>query len=65
MKQPKLLKLVYLLFGGGLLALQLGAGTLGWEMSRGQRGKVPASVRSAPGGLHGYSFWYLGYRGGK
>ena len=35
------------------------------ELREDTRDTIPASVRSSPGGYRSYSFWYVGYHGGK
>ena len=35
------------------------------ELGKENRDQIPASVRSSPGGYRSYSFWYVGYHGGK
>jgi hypothetical protein len=46
---------------GGYTALAVSQRELGKE----QRDEIPASVRSSPGGYRSYSFWHVGYHGGK
>ena len=35
------------------------------ELRPQQRDEIPASVRASPGGYRSYSFWHVGYHGGK
>ena len=46
---------------GGYTALAITQRELGNE----ERDEIPASVRSSPGGYRSYSFWHVGYHGGK
>jgi hypothetical protein len=46
---------------GGYTALAITQRELGKE----ERDEIPASVRSSPGGYRSYSFWHVGYHGGK
>ena len=46
---------------GGYTALAITQRELGKE----QRDAIPSSVRSSPGGYRSYSFWHVGYHGGK
>ena len=46
---------------GGYTALAITQRELGNE----NRDEIPASVRASPGGYRSYSFWYVGYHGGK
>jgi hypothetical protein len=63
--RPSLTVWLYGLLGAGTLSLYLLAGLLGWTWHSEQRSAVPGSVRQAPGGYRGYSFWHTGYQGGK
>jgi hypothetical protein len=56
---------LYLLLGGGLLLLYVGAAWSGWELSTATRQTLPADVRNSPGGYRSFHFWHSGYRGGK
>jgi hypothetical protein len=55
----------YGVFGGAVIAAYLWQGFSGWEPQRGERGFVPASVRSSPGGYRSFHFWHAGFHGGK
>jgi hypothetical protein len=46
---------------GGYTALAV----TGRELGKEQRDEIPASVRSSPGGYRSFSFWHMGYHGGK
>lgn len=35
------------------------------ELRKQQHDEIPASVRASPGGYRSYSFWHMGYHGGK
>ena len=49
-----------LLLGGyGLLAFT------GKELGDPERQKIPADVRSSPGGYRSFHMWHSGFRGGK
>jgi hypothetical protein len=63
--RPSLLTRFYTLAGGGVIAVYLGAGLLGWDFRSTARETVPASVRTAPGGYRTFHFWHTGYHGGK
>jgi hypothetical protein len=41
------------------------AGLLGWRLGSAPKERVPASVRSSPGGYRSYHFWHTGISGGK
>lgn len=56
---------LYGLFGGAIVSLYLLVGLLGWTWPSEQRSALPGSVRQAPGGYRGYTFWHTGYHGGK
>jgi hypothetical protein len=56
---------VYLGFASLLLGWWVLAALGGWEFSTPAREKVPASVRSSPGGYRSFHFWHSGYHGGK
>ena len=60
-----MLSKLYLVLGGGLLLLYVGAAMMGWELSTSPRQQIPADVRNAPGGYRSFHFWHSGYRGGK
>jgi hypothetical protein len=60
-----MLSKLYLLLGGGLLALYVAASWAGWEFSMSPRQQLPADVRNSPGGYRSFHFWHSGYRGGK
>lgn len=55
----------YGVFGGATVLLYLLAGLLGWSWHSQERSALPGSVRQAPGGYRGYTFWHTGYQGGK
>jgi hypothetical protein len=63
--EPSLGVRIYAGLGFATLALYLLAGLLGWTWHSEQRSALPGSVRQAPGGYRGYSFWHTGYQGGK
>jgi hypothetical protein len=46
---------------GGYTALAITQKELGAE----ERDEIPSSVRSSPGGYRSFSFWHVGYHGGK
>ena len=46
---------------GGYAALAISQRELRTE----QRDEIPPSVRASPGGYRSYSFWHVGYHGGK
>ena len=48
-----------------VVALFTTAGLLGWRVGTEPRERVPASVRSSPGGYRSYHFWHSGFSGGK
>jgi len=56
-------------FAFGFATLVLGGYTAlaitGRELRNEERDEIPASVRSSPGGYRSYSFWHVGYHGGK
>jgi hypothetical protein len=56
---------LYGLFGAATVLLYLLAGVLGWTWGSEERSALPGSVRQAPGGYRGYTFWHTGYQGGK
>jgi hypothetical protein len=64
-RRPSLGVQIYAGLGITTLALYLLAGLLGWTWHSEQRSALPGSVRQAPGGYRGYSFWHTGYHGGK
>ncbi len=37
----------------------------GWRVTTTPRERIPASVRSSPGGYRSYHFWHTGFSGGK
>ena len=53
------------LAGAGILGLYLWTALSGWEPARAQRGFIPSSVRSSPGGFRSYHYVHSGFRGGK
>jgi hypothetical protein len=53
------------LFGAGILATYLWTALSGWEPARAERGFIPSSVRSSPGGFRSYHYVHGGFRGGK
>ncbi len=63
--KPSLGVWLYGLFGAAVVSLYLVAGLRGWTWHSEQRSALPGSVRQAPGGYRGYSFWHRGYQGGK
>lgn len=56
---------LYGVFGAATVSLYLLAGLLGWTWHSQERSALPGSVRQAPGGYRGYTFWHTGYHGGK
>jgi hypothetical protein len=60
-----MLSKLYLVLGGGLLAVYVVAAWAGWELSLSPRQQLPADVRHSPGGYRSFHFWHSGYRGGK
>jgi hypothetical protein len=60
-----MLNKLYLLLGGGALALYVVAAMAGWELSTQPRQQLPPDVRNSPGGYRSFHFWHSGYRGGK
>jgi hypothetical protein len=55
------MKRAYTVFALSVLGLWGASSWLGWELFAAQRGKIPASVRQAPGGYRSFAYW----RGGK
>ena len=55
----------YLSTGAGLIVFYLLTAFFGWEFGDPQRQKLPADVRSSPGGYRSFHFWHAGYLGGK
>jgi len=56
---------VYAIFGAGIVGLYLWIALTGWEPARAERGFIPQSVRSSPGGYRSYHYVHSGYHGGK
>lgn len=63
--KPSLSVWLYGIFGIATVSLYLLAGLLGWTWHSEQRSALPGSVRQAPGGYRGTTFWHSGYQGGK
>jgi hypothetical protein len=55
----------YGVFGVLLIAAYLWQGCSGWMPRRSERGVLPQSVRSSPGGYRSFHFWHGGFHGGK
>ncbi len=55
----------YAAFGAAVIGLYLWSALSGWEPGPSQRGFVPQSVRSSPGGYRSFHFWHAGFHGGK
>lgn len=51
--------------GAAIVGGYLWTAMTGWEPARAQRGFIPASVRSSPGGYRSYHYVHSGYHGGK
>lgn len=64
-KRPSRGVWLYGLFGTATVLLYLLAGLRGWTWHSEERSTLPGSVRQAPGGYRGYTFWHTGYQGGK
>lgn len=47
----------YLAYGLLVLAAWAGAALTGYEPFAGPRGKIPESLRQAPGGYRSYNYW--------
>ncbi|MEY2930849.1 MAG: hypothetical protein RL033_1598 [Pseudomonadota bacterium] len=63
--KPSLGVVIYAALGAVTVGLYLLAGSFGWTWDSEERSALPGSVRQAPGGYRGYSFWHTGYQGGK
>jgi hypothetical protein len=61
---PLLAKL-YLVAGGGLVALYLAGAARGWELTAPGARFIPADIRQSPGGYRSFHFWHSGFEGGK
>lgn len=59
------MELLYKALVIGSLGLYGAAGLFGWEFGSSEKGQIPASVRSSPGGYRSTHFWHTGYFGGK
>jgi hypothetical protein len=60
-----MLRKIYLLTGMATLALYGVVAFTGWEIGNPRRARIPADVRSSPGGYRSFHFWHAGYHGGK
>jgi hypothetical protein len=63
--RPSWLALGYGVLGAIVLGIYLLAGVRGWHFFEADRDELPSGVRHAPGGYRSYSFWHVGYQGGK
>ncbi len=64
-KGLSVLTILYLLGGGTAVALYAAGANTGWEPQQEPRSRIPADVRSSPGGYRSHHFWFHGYHGGK
>ena len=51
--------------GAGIVGFYLWTALSGWEPARAERGFIPSSVRSSPGGYRSYHYVHSGFHGGK
>ncbi|HEU5054895.1 MAG TPA: hypothetical protein VFU21_00160 [Kofleriaceae bacterium] len=56
---------VHALVGTAIVGGYLWTALTGWEPARAERGFIPQSVRSSPGGYRSYHYLHSGYHGGK
>ena len=56
---------LHALVGFAIVGLYIWSALAGWEPARAERGFVPSSVRSSPGGFRSYHYIHSGFRGGK
>jgi hypothetical protein len=57
------LKILYMIFGTGVLGLYATASILGWELGGGTRRQLPPDARQ--NGYRSFHFWHYGLHGGK
>ena len=58
-----MLKILYTIFGGGVIALYAVASIMGWQLGGGTRRQLPPDARQ--NGYRSFHFWHYGLRGGK
>lgn len=58
-----MLKILYTIFGVGVVSLYSVAAMLGWELGGGSRRQLPPDARQ--NGYRSFHFWHYGLRGGK
>ena len=49
----------------GILGAYGWASATGWRLATQPHERIPASVRSSPGGYRSFHFWHTGFMGGK
>jgi hypothetical protein len=57
--------LFFMLWVGAVVGLFTASNLFGYRMGSPTRERIPASVRSSPGGYRSYHFWHTGFSGGK
>jgi hypothetical protein len=58
-----MLKVLYLIFSGGVVTLYTAAALFGWEIGGGSRRQLPPDARQ--NGYRSFHFWHYGLHGGK
>ena len=58
-----MLKILYTVFGVGVVTLYTAAAMLGWEIGGGSRRQLPPDARQ--NGYRSFHFWHYGLHGGK
>lgn len=58
-----MLKILYTVFGVGVISLYTVGAMLGWEIGSSSRRQLPPDARQ--NGYRSFHFWHYGLRGGK
>jgi hypothetical protein len=55
----------FAVIGAGVIGMFFWSALSAWEPARSERGFIPSSVRSSPGGYRSYHYVHGGFHGGK